>query len=61
MGLLEYKAIPSLRDVAYDGVLCTFSNRPAQTRAYGAVRQGTILYLVYSVERTVNETATEHL
>jgi hypothetical protein len=26
-GLLEYQALPSLRDVAHDGVLCTFSNR----------------------------------
>ncbi len=27
MGLLEYQAIPSLRGVAHDGVLCTFSNK----------------------------------
>ncbi len=26
MGLLEYQAMPSLRDVAHDGGLCTFSN-----------------------------------
>ncbi len=26
MGLLEYQARPSLRDVAHDGVLCAFSN-----------------------------------
>ncbi len=26
MGLLEYQAMPSLRDVAHDGALCTFSN-----------------------------------
>ncbi len=25
MGLLEYQAMPSLRDVAHDGVLCTFT------------------------------------
>ncbi len=25
MGLLEYKAMPSLRDVAHDGVLCNIS------------------------------------
>ncbi len=32
-GLLEYQgAMPSLRDVAHDGVLCTFSNRSAQDR-----------------------------
>jgi hypothetical protein len=29
MDLLEYKAMPSLRDVDHDGVLCTFSNRSA--------------------------------
>jgi hypothetical protein len=29
MGLLEYQAIPSLRDLAHDGVLCTFSKRSA--------------------------------
>ncbi len=32
MGLLEYKAMPSLRDVAHDGVLCTFSNSSAPRR-----------------------------
>ncbi len=25
MGLLEYQAMPSLRDVAHDGWLCTFT------------------------------------
>jgi hypothetical protein len=29
MGLLEYQAMPSLRDVAHGGVLCTFCNRSA--------------------------------
>jgi hypothetical protein len=29
MGLLEYKAKPSLRDIAHVGGLCTFSNIPA--------------------------------
>jgi hypothetical protein len=29
MALLEYQNMPSLRDVAHDGVLCTFSNRAA--------------------------------
>jgi hypothetical protein len=38
MGLLEYQAMPSLRDVAHDGVLCTFSN--TETGASGVVRQG---------------------
>ncbi len=32
MGLLEYQTMPSLRDVAHDGVLCTFSNRSAPDR-----------------------------
>jgi hypothetical protein len=40
MGLLEYKAMPSLRDVAHDGVLCTFSNIQPQTGASGVIRQG---------------------
>jgi hypothetical protein len=41
-GLLEYQAMPSLRDVAHDGVLCTFSNTAdqPQTGASGAVRKG---------------------
>jgi hypothetical protein len=25
MGLLEYQIMPSLRDVAHDGLLCTFT------------------------------------
>ncbi len=29
MGLLEYRAMPYLCDVAHDGFLCTFSNRSA--------------------------------
>jgi hypothetical protein len=32
MGLLEYQAMPSLRDIAHDGVLCTFTNRSAPDR-----------------------------
>ncbi len=32
MGLLEYQAMASLRDVAHDGVLCTISNRSAPDR-----------------------------
>ncbi len=34
VGLLEYQAMPSWRGVAYDGVLCIFSNGSAQDR-YG--------------------------
>jgi hypothetical protein len=41
MGLLEYLTMPSLRDVAHDGVLCTFSiMAQPQTGASGVVRQG---------------------
>ncbi len=32
MGLQEYKAMPSLRDVAHGGFLCTFSLRSAPDR-----------------------------
>ncbi len=32
MGRLEHHALPSLRDVAHDGVLCTFSNKSAPDR-----------------------------
>ncbi len=41
MGLLEYQAMYSLRDLAHDGVLCTFINTvdQAQTGANGVVRQ----------------------
>jgi hypothetical protein len=40
-GLLEYKVMPSFRDVAHDGVLCTFRNTDQhQTGTSGVVRQG---------------------
>jgi hypothetical protein len=41
MGLLEYQAMPSLRDVAHDGVLSVLSviYQP-QTGTSGVVRQG---------------------
>ncbi len=32
MDLLEYQAMPSLRDIAHDSVLCTFNNRSALDR-----------------------------
>ncbi len=32
MGLLEYQAMPFCRDIAHDGVLCTFGNRSAPDR-----------------------------
>jgi hypothetical protein len=41
IGLLEYQNMPSLRDVAHAGVLCTFSNRSAPDRGkwYGSSGQ----------------------
>ncbi len=40
MGLLEYQTMPSLRDIAHGGVLCTFSNRSAPwTGPSGVVRR----------------------
>ncbi len=32
MGLLEYQAMPSLRQAAHDNALCTFNNRSAPDR-----------------------------
>jgi hypothetical protein len=40
MGLLVYQAMPSLRDLAHDGVLCTFSNRSAPDRSNRCGPQG---------------------
>jgi hypothetical protein len=42
MGLLEYQAMSSLRDVAHDGVLCTFNKRsaPDLSRMVSLVRAG---------------------
>jgi hypothetical protein len=41
MDLKEYQAMPSLRDVAHDGVLCTFSViDQTQTGTSGVVHQG---------------------
>jgi hypothetical protein len=43
MGLLEYQAMSSLRDVAHDSVLCIFTHLvidQPQTRPSGVVRQG---------------------
>ncbi len=46
MGLLEYHAMPSFRDVAHDGVLCIFSNRstPDPGSSGGSVRAGGMDY-----------------
>jgi hypothetical protein len=40
MGLPEYQSMPSLRDVAHDGVLCTFSHLVTDQPTSDVVRQG---------------------
>jgi hypothetical protein len=41
MGLLEYQAMLSLRAVAHDGVLCTFSSKsPRLGQKVWSVREG---------------------
>jgi hypothetical protein len=41
MGLIKYQGHAFLRDVAHDGVSCTFSNRSAPDRGkHSVVRQG---------------------
>jgi hypothetical protein len=40
MGQLEHQAMPSLRDVAHDGVLCTLVIDHPQSGANGVVGQG---------------------
>jgi hypothetical protein len=37
MGLVEHQAMPSLHDVAHDGVLCTFSVSPGQGQVVWSV------------------------
>jgi hypothetical protein len=40
MSVLEYQTMPSLREVAHDGVLCTFSiTDQTQTRTSGVVHR----------------------
>ena len=48
MGLLEYQAVPSLRDVAHDGVLCTFSNTIDQPQWCGL--SGQAAWIVHNVQ-----------
>ncbi len=50
MGLLEYLAMPSLRDVAPGGVLCAFSNRSAQDRDKWCGRSGQAAQTVHHVQ-----------
>ncbi len=49
MSTLEYQAMPSLRDVAHDGVLCTFSNRsdPDQVHRVHRVATGTFRRILH--------------
>jgi hypothetical protein len=50
MGLLEYKAMPSFRDVNYDDDLFTLSNESAPDRASGLVRQGQKAWTAHHVQ-----------
>ena len=50
MGVLEYQALPSLRDVAHEGVLCTFSNRSAPDRGKWCGPSGPAAWTVHHVQ-----------
>ncbi len=50
MGLLDYQAMPSLRNVAHGGVLCTFSNRSTSDRGKWCGRSGKAVLTVYHVQ-----------
>ncbi len=50
MGLLEYQAMPSLRDVARDGFLSTFSNRSAPDRGKWCGPSGQAAWTVHRVQ-----------
>ncbi len=51
VGLLEYQgAMPSLRDVAHDGDLCTFSNRSAPDRYKCCGPSGQAAWTVHHVQ-----------
>jgi hypothetical protein len=54
MGLLGCQAMPSSRDVACDGVLCTFSTRSASDRGKWCGLSG-------QVERTVHHVQNHNL
>ncbi len=56
-GLLEYQAVPSLRDVAYDDVLCTFSNASAPDRGKGC---GPLRQVAWTVHHVQNHTLLGH-
>jgi hypothetical protein len=50
MGLLEYQAMPSLPDVAHDGVLCTICNRSAPGRGNWCGPSGQAAWNVHQVQ-----------
>jgi hypothetical protein len=50
MGLLEYQAMSSFRDVAHDGVTCTFSNRSAPDRDKWCCPSGKAAWTVHHVQ-----------
>jgi hypothetical protein len=52
MGLLEHQVIPSLRDVAHDGFLCTLSNRSAPDRGKWCGPSGQAAWTVHHVQIT---------
>jgi hypothetical protein len=57
MGPLEYQAMPSLGDVAYGDVLCTFSNRSAPDRGKWCGPSGQAAWTVHHVQ---NHTLLSH-
>jgi len=57
MGLLEYQAMPSLRDVAHDGALCTISNRSAPDWGKCCGPSGQAAWIVHHVQ---NQTLLGH-
>jgi hypothetical protein len=57
MGLLEYQAITSLRDVAHGCVLCTFSNRSAPDSGKWCGPSGQTAWTVHPV---LNHTMLGH-
>jgi hypothetical protein len=50
MGILEYQAMPSLRDIAHDGVLCTFSDTSAPDRGKWCGPSGQAAWTVHHVQ-----------
>ncbi len=50
MVLLEYQAMPSLRDMADDSVLCTFSNRSAPDRDRWCGSSGQAAWIVHHLQ-----------